>query len=216
LEHWLSNIDSVLEARERLERGELSVALLKETIKNCGFCVTREGLLADQELRAVASFIDVFKYDFMHSAFLGGLMSSAMHVILEATLRVAYGRATDGRLVVVVWAHGNSVCNALTAKAFLQCSLTIGAEHCNRRCIVANASDQFSMYKLLEVFAMDVARGCLELVEHCVVCAASCRIVDVHRACKHRRLTIAVAKSELLPLIREWQERHTQYALRWV
>ena len=30
LEHWLSNIDSVLEARERLERGELSVAQLKE------------------------------------------------------------------------------------------------------------------------------------------------------------------------------------------
>ena len=76
LEHWLSNIDSVLEARERLERGELSVAQLKEPNKSSGFCVTREGLLADQELRAVATFIDVFKYDFMHTAFQDGLMPS--------------------------------------------------------------------------------------------------------------------------------------------
>ena len=93
LEHWLSNLDSVLEARERLERGELSVAQLQEAIKCPGFCVTKEGPLTDQKLRAAASRIDVFEYDFMYSAFQDGLMPNATYLIVEATLRLAHGRS---------------------------------------------------------------------------------------------------------------------------
>ena len=131
-------------------------------------------------------------------------MSNAMYLIVEATLRVARGRATVGRpLVCFLGTWQFSLQRSGSKRLLAMFSDRMMRKHCNRRCIVANASDQFSMYMLLEVIAMDVARGCLELLEHCVVYAASCRIIDVYKASKHRRLTTATAKSELLPLIRE-------------
>ena len=74
------------------------------------------------------------------------------------------------------------------------------------------------MRTLLEAIATAAARGCPELLEHRAFYAAACRVKDVHKACKHRRLTTATAKIALLRLICEWQELHklVQAEIAWL
>ena len=84
---WQRNIEGVLRARERHGRGEMSATALKLHIKSAGFWVTKEGLLADIDLRANACFWDVCEFEFMHTTFQSGYMSNAMWLICSNTLR---------------------------------------------------------------------------------------------------------------------------------
>ena len=88
---WHRNVDSVLAARERHQRGEITKTVLKNHIKGAGFCVTPEGLLADPDLREKISFLDTCVYDFMHTSFQEGFMSNAMWLMCSSVLRVKYG-----------------------------------------------------------------------------------------------------------------------------
>ena len=82
------------------------------------------------------------------------------------------------------------------------------AKHHNRGCIVANASDQFSLYKMLEVFAKEAAHDCPDLRDHVAVYVLACQLTDVFRNVKHRRMSTADAKGKALHLIKAWQDAH--------
>ena len=57
----LAVIDGILAQRDGFEHGEISMARLKEHIKSAGFCVTKDGLLADVILRGIFNFLDVVR-----------------------------------------------------------------------------------------------------------------------------------------------------------
>jgi hypothetical protein len=82
------------------------------------------------------------------------------------------------------------------------------SKHNKRKVIVANASTQFSMYKLLEVWATEASQECPDLLEHVSVYSAACAVTDVFRNVKHRRLDTARARAELPNLIATWQQLH--------
>ena len=62
---------------------------------SAGFCVTKDGLLADVILRGIFNFLDVVRYDFMHTAFQDGFMSNAMWLLCKSVFEVKYGRSND-------------------------------------------------------------------------------------------------------------------------
>ena len=209
-EHWLRNIDGVLDARERHSRGELSSANLKQYIKSAGFCATKYGLLADTDLREAVNLLQVFKYDFMHTSFQDGYMSNAMYLICESVLRIKHGNANDGQPLVdflksLQFSSYRSSDRCRLHAVFCEKLMT---KHRKRKCIVANASCQLSLYKLLEFWADEAAVGCPSLPEHCAVYNAACRVTDVFRDTKHRRLDTQAAAEQLPTLINRWQELH--------
>jgi len=212
-EHWLRNIDGVLDARERRDRGELTDRALKLYIKAAGFCATKQGLLADTDLRDRFDFLEIFKYDHMHTAFQDGFMSNAMWLICSNTLRLKHGNASDGAPLVaflkslqfpVSRADGKRLHTIFTNK-FMN-------KHRGKNSIVANASCQLTLYKLLEFWAIEESTDCPELLPHCAVYCAASEIADVFRNVKHRRLDTHSAKAQLIVAIKRWQELHkTQY-----
>ena len=98
--HWaiaqrLAVIDGILAERDRFEHGEISMARLKEHIKSAGFCARKDGLLADLILREMFDILDIFRYDFMHTAFQHGFMSNAPWLLCKSVFEVKYGRSND-------------------------------------------------------------------------------------------------------------------------
>ena len=91
----LAVIDSVLAQRDSFENGDIGITRLREYIKSAGFCVTKDGLLADVVLRGIFNFLDVCRYDFMHTAFQGGFMSTSMWLLCKSVFEVKYGRSND-------------------------------------------------------------------------------------------------------------------------
>jgi hypothetical protein len=209
VDQWYANIDSVLDARQRRERGEISAGDLKTMIKSSGYCVTKEGLLADEQLRGIINFLEVFRYDFMHTTFQDGFMSNAMYLIMESTLRIRYGSATNST-PLVDFLKGLQFTFARTADRYLSkhFSEKMMRKHKKRKVIVANASTQFSMYKLLEVWATEASQECPDLLEHVSVYSAACAVTDVFRNVKHRRLDTASARAVLPNLIATWLQLH--------
>ena len=200
----------MLDARERRGRGLLTATALKQFIKAAGFCVTKHGLLADPDLREVMNFLEIFKYDFMHTSFQDGYMSNAMYLICESVLRIKYGNANDGAPLVDFMKSLQFSFARATDKCRLRSvfSEKLMPKHRRRKCIVANASTQFSLYRLLEFWANEAAVDYPALLEHCAVYSAACRVTDVFRDCKYRRLDTASASNKLPPLISTWQDLH--------
>ena len=84
------------------------------------------------------------------------------------------------------------------------------AKQRRRRNILANASCQRSLYRLLEFWAIEEAGDCPALLEHCAVYSAACRVTDVFLAVKHRRTETARAREALIVLVGEWQSLHSE------
>ena len=214
---WHRNVDSVLAARERHQRGEITKTVLKNHIKGAGFCVTPEGLLADPDLREKISFLDTCVYDFMHTSFQEGFMSNAMWLMCSSVLRVKYGGDGNGAPLVAYLrefqfphsrTEGKQLHRVFTDKMM--------KKHKNRNCILANASIQMSLHQLLECWAIRESSGCGELMQHCAVFCAACEIVAVYMKVKHRRMDTVTAKAALLVAIAKWQNLHKLlYGIRY-
>ena len=134
--------------------------------------MTSLGLLAYRELRD-----RVFKYDFMHTAFQDGYMSNAMFLISSSVFRVKYRSVSDATPVI-------TFSSALQFPFRRADDLRLKDVFCDklmkkqesRKCIVANASTQLSLYRLLEFWAIEEAKDCLRLLQHCAVYSAACRV----------------------------------------
>ena len=205
----LAVIDGILAERGNFEHGVISATRLKEHIKSAGFCVTKDGLLADLVLREIFNFHEVFRYDFMHTAFQDGFMSNAMWLMCKSVFEVKYGRSNDATPLLSFLrelqfpqsrADGRRLHNLFSEKLM--------PKHAARKCLVANASMQLSLYKVLEYWAAEEAADCPALLEHCAVYAAACKVVDIYIAVKHRRQDAATAKHKLVVLIGNWQDLH--------
>ena len=206
---WQRNIDGVLRARERHERGELSQRDLQMHIKGAGFSVTREGLLADMELRPFACFLDVCVYDFMHTAFQNGYMSNAMWLICSHTLRLKYGSDRDAApLVAYLRAFQFPSSRADGRRLYTIFSKVTMPKHRLAQSILANASCQLYLYPLLEAWAIEESRGSPDLLAHCAVYCAACATADIMMNVKYRRLDTQSAKDQLLRAIARWQDLH--------
>jgi hypothetical protein len=132
-----------------------------------------------------------------------------MYLIMESTLRIRYGSATNST-PLVDFLKGLQFTSARSDDRYLSkhFSEKMMKKHHKRKVIVANASTQFSMYKLLEVWATEASRECPDLLEHVTVYCAACAVTDVFRNVKHRRLDTASARAELPNLIATWQQLH--------
>jgi hypothetical protein len=88
-------------------------------------------------------------------------MSNAMYLIMESTLRIRYGSATNST-PLVDFLKGLQFTFARTADRYLskRFSEKMMRKHKKRKVIVANASTQFSMYKQLEVWAIEASQEC--------------------------------------------------------
>ena len=206
---WIMLIRGVLDDRGRFLRGEILEKRLKASIMSAGFCVTPLGLLADEGLHEIVGFLNVFKYDFMHTAFQDGYMSNAMYLITNAVFRVKYNKASDASPVIAFlsalqFPFRRAECRRLK-RVFCD---KLMKKHSKRKCIVANASTQLSLYKLLEFWAIEEASDCPALLEHCAVYSAACSATDVFVDVKHRRKETTRAKEELFVLVGQWQALH--------
>jgi hypothetical protein len=81
-------------------------------------------------------------------------------------------------------------------------------KHESHNGLVANASVQLTLYPLIEDWASLEARGEPSLRGHLVVYKAACRIVDLLKLIKHRRLTTVAAKPQLIEAYEEWFTLH--------
>ena len=88
-------------------------------------------------------------------------MSNAMYLIMEITLRIRYGSATNPTPLLDIL-KGLQFTVARTADRYLskRFSEKMMRKHKKRKVIVANASTQFSMYKQLEVWAIEASQEC--------------------------------------------------------
>ena len=125
LEHWLSNTDSVLEARERIECGEQSAAQLKRSHQEL-WLLCHEG-----------------------KALSGPRVPSPCLARRRAQVRAPR--------VLGTWQLNRQRSDIKRLPAMFSDKMT--RKQCNRKCIVANANDQFSMRTLLEAIATAAARG---------------------------------------------------------
>ena len=86
-----------------------------------------------------------------------------------------------------------------------------------RKSLVANASQQFTLYAMLRDWALAEAEDTPELYPHLAVYLKACDVIDVIRFVKYRQLSTAAAKPRLLTALGEWQDLHKlQYGKRYI
>ena len=145
----------------------------------------------------------------MHTAFQGGFMSTSMWLLCKSVFEVKYGRSNDATpLLRFLRELQFPQSRADGRRLHILFSEKLMAKHATRKCIVGNASMQLSLYKILEYWAAEEAKDCPELLEHCAVYFAACKIIDIYIDVKHRRQDTATVKRELVVLIGNWQNIH--------
>ena len=215
---WLRNIDAVLGERQRWNRREINKTQLKQFITSAGFWPTESGLLADMELRLICNFLALWKYDWMHTAFQDGFMSNAIWTVSSRISSIKYG---------------NDNCNSLMAHLkglqFPRSASSTGRQlyrvfeppmikkHRGHQAIVANASQQFTLYPIVKDWALLEAEGMPALFPHVAVYVAACNVIDIIKLVKHRLLSTTAAKPRLLTALGRWQDLHkVQYGIRFI
>ena len=122
-------------------------------------------------LRGIFNFLDVVRYDFMHTAFQDGFMSNAMWLLCKSVFEVKYGRPNDATPMLRCLRKLQFPCSRPDGRSLHKLfSEKLMGKHAFRNCIVGNASMQLSLYKILEYWAAEEANDCPELLEHCVAC----------------------------------------------
>ena len=81
------------------------------------------------------------------------------------------------------------------------------AKHRRNNALVANDSHQFSLYPLVRDYALKEAQT-TGLRRHVAVYIAACKVVDLIKLVKHRRLSTQDAKPLLLTAVGEWFHLH--------
>ena len=209
VEAWNKNIDDVLEYRQERQAGRILQGRLKESITAAGFWPTPDGLLADLELRANHDFLQLWQYDSMHTAFQDGMMSQAMWFICKIVSRVKYNNQKCESLVSYLDGCQFPMARSSQGRALRRVFTPLMLKkHESHNGLVANASVQLTLYPLIEDWASLEARGEPSLRGHLVVYKAACRIVDLLKLIKHRRLTTVAAKPQLIEAYEEWFTLH--------
>mgnify|MGYP003313008692 CR=1 FL=1 len=204
-DRWYSNIDAVLDARRRHANGEMTQTELNKRIKAAGYCPTPNGLLADRELRAVIDCFTAYKYDWMHVAVQDGFVSNAMWLVVQAGLDdIEQGKP----LVDFIKSFEFPFSRRSTDRYALPrvFSKKMMRKHSNAGTIIANASVQLSLYRMLEFWAIE--KSSPEMDPHNEVFFASCYVVNLFREVKYRRMETRTAAELLLPAIERWQSLH--------
>lgn len=206
---WHKNIDDVLACRQERAAGRITQTRLNQTITAAGFCPTADGLLADLELRAQNNFLQLWQYDSMHTAFQDGFMSQAMWLIVKIVSRVKYNNQRCESLVSYLNRCQFPMARSSQGRALVRVFTPLMLnKHEGHNALVANASVQFTLYPLIKDWALLEAHGEPSLSEHLVVYLAACRIVDILKLIKHRRLSTFDAKPQLVQAHDEWFTLH--------
>ena len=154
----------------------------------------------------------------MHTAFQDGYMSNAMWLIAINVAKITQNNAKCESLLshikhLVFPAHLTSVGRQLH-RVF---SKRMVAKHFKKQAIVANASQQFTLYALIRDWAIHESMGVADAQPHLDVYLAACEVIDLIRAVKHRQLSTADAKPQVLAAIGHWNVLHRAlYKKRYV
>ena len=211
---WVRNLNSVLTARQQLANGEINNARLQEVIKASGFKITADGLLGNMlSDNFRKQQLEVWSYDWMHCTLQDGWLSTAMYLVVHHVTRLIHNSNYDSLL------HFLRSCQFPMSKSPQGRSLVkvfdpvMIRKHHSRGCIVANASIQFTLYPLLKAWVQGqlIALPALEhpeLYEHFVVYEEACRVVDLVKRIKYRRITTVNAQPLLQSAYSRYQELH--------
>jgi hypothetical protein len=78
---------------------------------------------------------------------------------------------------------------------------------------VGNASAQFSLFPLLRDFALNESQDNPAVRCHVAVYVAACKVIDIIKSAKHRRISTQAGKLQLMAAMAEWFELHkVQYS----
>ena len=220
-QQWYRNIDAVLDARQRWIRKEITKTQLNELITSAGFWPTEAGLLADMELRLPCNFLEVWKYDWMHTAFQDGFMSNAMWMVCSRVSSIKYGNDRCESILAHLkgcqFPLSRSSVGRQLHRLFGEPMLK---KHRRHQGLVANASTQFTLYPILKDWALleaERAEGMPALLPHVAVYVAACHVIDIIKLVKHRLLSTTTAKLRLLIALGRWQDLHkVQYGTRFI
>ena len=202
----------------QFDAGDIIKARLNERITSAGFCPTENGLLTDLELRARCNFLRIWNYDFMHTAFQAGFMSTAMWLVCSRVSANTHGNSKCESLVTFLTGCQFPLCmTGLNHKLKNVFDAVMIPKHEARHMIVANASIQLSLYPLLRDWARLESEGAPAVLPDVVVFLAACEIIDLYKKIKHRRISTQCAKPLLRSALDKLANLHkVRYGTRYI
>ena len=136
-------------------------------------------------------------------------MSQAMWFIVKFVSRVTYNNQKCESLISCLNGCQFPMARSSQGRALVRVFTPLMLnKHEGHNALVANASVQFTLYPLIKDWALLEAHGEPSLSEHLVVYLAACRIVDILKLIKHRRLSTFDAKPQLVQAHDEWFTLH--------
>lgn len=200
------DLDDMVDASIELARRDAPKSRVESFQTICGFSCTPAGLLADQDLRRAFDAIDVFRYDWVHSALADGLLNVEIWQFLSKRDERKRGIMRDvQKHMRADWkwpAHGMMTRAILTA-AFSNSAINAFQAADKFK---AAASNLIFLYSLIRNFVDENQAAILELglhAEHQSFLAA-CKIIDLLMSVKHRRVALKTGSV----LLRRALERH--------
>ena len=143
----------------------------------------------------------------MHTTFQLGWMSNALWLIARETSRSKSGNDSCEDFVRYVSSFqfplNNSSVRGKLKRLFDPIMIR---KHRSKRCIVGNASLQFSLYPLLRAYALTefMTADHPDLLRHVAVYDAACEVVDIIKLVKYQNLSMQEARLMLLTAYAKW------------
>ena len=190
-------VGTIIEARERVNRGELPQARLNEIQQAYGFSATREGLLADRPLCDVVRPLSTMRYDWMHTLLSSGPLLNETWALLSkgAELEVATQEDLHAYLSLGWRGPRNWDIRARPPhKLFDTRGRHLNQEHEGIKC---SASECIGLYGLVRHYVESVMPRDARLDQHKRCFLLVCRAVDVLLRVKRRLLLPAPAATQL-------------------
>ena len=197
-----------VEARERVNRGELYQARLIEIQQAYGFSATREGLLADRQLCDVVRPLSTMRYDWMHTLLSSGPLLNETWALLSkaAELEVATQEGLHAFLSLG-WRGPRNWDTRVRPphELFDARGRHLNKEHDGIKC---SASECFGLCALVRHYVESVMPRDARLDQHKRCFLLMCRAVDVFLQVKRRLLLPAPAAMQLRSMLVDHLELH--------
>ena len=206
---FLNAIDIILEARAKVDRGQLKKEKLETIEKAFGFRATADGLLASPSLRALVSFQSAVRYDWVHTFLCDGVLTSEAWRLVDAAESLGVASQADlCSFLKEKWVH------PMARRHNLRCLWKIfdtwGARsNSSHRSIKCSASELLTLYSFLRRWA-DTRLQHPQLTKQVRIFRLVCKAVDLVMHAKRGFVQHADAGSALRSCLSEYLELHKQ------
>ena len=225
-------IDVVVLADQQFHAGQITKERYEHARTRLGFKATREGLLADPELRARMDFIDVLRYDWAHTFLSDGIIGAEIWALIDKGAQHGlFDQDTVHAFLCEPWQlpAANDKRRLDARRLFSEHARKANDDH---QTIKGSMSDLLGLYGLLRHFVEDrvprmteaegaprmtEAEGTPRITEADGRIAAevrnfmlACKAVDLLVAAKRRQIPVRDAGHLLLATLQQHLESHVQ------